>query len=353
MSSQGCLFFAEIKRGYVIKTLTDVLAGSFNRVTFSVTEDGIFLRECDKDKSILFDVKLYREKFMKFKCDVPLVFSINVKHVQRLIRSLKKKDSLILRIAHGAKNAPADTLGITIRPTSTNKSEGVRIETSNVKFQIEECRPTIGIPKAKFYRYPYVIDAADFQKVKRIAALDKKIKIAIQGDNYLSFSCDRDCYATGLIFGEPRAVPASVDADAEESAAEESDVDSDSSQEEPAPFGSSREDFNEAARAEDSDGGSSSDDDSDDDGKGGDGRYHGDGGYYEQTFHSSLFNHLVKLPGLCSQMQFYEPTDGYPLRIKMEAGRLGDVEVYIKDIRLLVQDQIQMAAQPQVEKFRE
>ena len=61
---------------------------------------------------------------------------------------------------------------------------------------------------------------------------------------------------------------------------------------------------------------------------------------YEAEFNSSLFNHLVKLPGLCNQMQFYAPTeDLFPLRIRMEAGLLGTVEVYIKDVKTLEYDE--------------
>ena len=61
---------------------------------------------------------------------------------------------------------------------------------------------------------------------------------------------------------------------------------------------------------------------------------------YTAEFNSSLFNHLVKLPGLCNQMQFYAPTeDLFPLRIRMEAGLLGTVDVYIKDIKTLEYDE--------------
>ena len=39
-------------------------------------------------------------------------------------------------------------------------------------------------------------------------------------------------------------------------------------------------------------------------------------------------------------MQFYAPTeDLFPLRIRMEAGLLGSVDVYIKDIKTLEYDE--------------
>ena len=98
MNRRDCIFYGEVVKGYIIKTLVDVLVGSFNRTTFSVTENGIYIRDCDKNRSILFNIELHREKFIKYKCEQDLVFSVNVKHIQRLIRNLKKKDSLILGI---------------------------------------------------------------------------------------------------------------------------------------------------------------------------------------------------------------------------------------------------------------
>ena len=92
MNRRDCIFYGEVVKGFIIKTLIDVFVGSFHRIPFSITRNGIFIRDCEKNRSILFNVTLHREKFIKYKCDKDIFFSANVKHIQRLIRNLKKKD---------------------------------------------------------------------------------------------------------------------------------------------------------------------------------------------------------------------------------------------------------------------
>src|SRR6185436_4329771 len=59
-------------------------------------------------------------------------------------------------------------------------------------------------------------------------------------------------------------------------------------------------------------------------------------GIFSEQYYSTILNKLVKLPGLCTQMQFYAPTiKGYPLKIEVTAGQssyiLGTIQIYIKD----------------------
>jgi len=301
MNRRECLFYGEVVKGYIIKTLVDVLVGSFNRTCFTVSKDGVFLRECDKNRSILFNIELYREKFKKYKCDEAIHFSANVKHIQRLIRNLKKKDSLIL----GIRRSTPDMLCIMICPARKPDNTNYRMETADIRIQIELQPNSVVIPDPSVYSYPYVIDAGEFQKVKRIASVAKTIRVVIRGDNYLGFLCNKEIYSTALHFGDPltneeRKLPRPAE--------EPTDETTESSGE---------EDDLKAGRATQK-------------------------REYIADFHSSLFNHLVKLPGLCTQMQFYAPIEElWPLRIRMEAGLLGNIEVYIKDIRTLEYDEIE------------
>ncbi len=294
MKRQDCIFYGEVVKGYIIKTLVDVLVGSFNRTPISITKNGVFIRDCDKNRSILFNIELNREKFIKYKCDHDIFFSVNVKHIQRLIRNLKKKDSLIL----GIRKQTPDILCIMICPARKTDTTNYRSETADIRIQ-EEANPSLpDLPDSRVYRFPYVIDASEFQKVKRISSVAKIIKVVVQGDNYLGFICDKEIYSTALHFGE-RTPPRSDDLLSWEGGVADAEMQEDS------------ESSEENAQL-----------------------------LYQGDFNSSLFNHLVKLPGLCNQMQFYAPTeDLFPLRIRMEAGLLGTIEVYIKDIKTLAYDQ--------------
>lgn len=322
MNRRDCIFYAEVVKGYIIKTVIDVLVGSFNRTCFSVTQDGISLRECDKNRSILFNIELFREKFKKYKCDESIYFSANVKHMQRLIRNLKKKDSLVLGIR---KEAP-DMLCIMICPARKPDNTNYRMETADIRIQIETHPNSVELPSSSLYKYPYVIDAAEFQKVKRIATVAKTIRVVIRGDNYLGFLCDKEIYSTALHFGDPRGetfqhAPVSEGRPAASSNPEaQNDLGED-------PEDDETDDAEEDSESERSDTSSLTENHEDT--------------FYSADFHSALFNHLVKLPGLCSQMQFYAPTEPlWPLRIRMEAGLLGNVEVYVKDMRTLEYDEL-------------
>ena len=293
MNRRDCIFYGEVVKGYIIKTLIDVLVGSFNRTPFSITDKGLYIRDCDKNRSILFNIELHREKFIKYKCDQDIFFSANVKHIQRLIRNLKKKDSLIL----GIRKSTPEILCIVICPARKTENTNYRSETADIRIQLETNPSLVDLPNSQVYKFPYVIDASEFQKVKRISSVAKLIKVVIQGDSYLGFICDKEIYSTALHFGDPPSLEEKEDVSSED------DSENDS-----------QEDNDEIATPSKH--------------------------IYNAEFNSSLFNHLVKLPGLCTQMQFYAPTeDLFPLRIRMEAGLLGNVDVYIKDIKTLEYDE--------------
>ena len=299
MNRRDCIFYGEVVKGYIIKTLIDVLVGSFNRTPFSITDKGLYIRDCDKNRSILFNVELHREKFIKYKCEHDIFFSANVKHIQRLIRNLKKKDSLIL----GIRKRTPEILCIVICPARKTENTNYRSETADIRIQLEANPSLVDIPNSQVYKFPYVIDASEFQKVKRISSVAKLIKVVIQGDSYLGFICDKEIYSTALHFGDPPSLDEAAEDDTGVSSEEDTDSENDSQEDEFKIATSSKH-------------------------------------IYKAEFNSSLFNHLVKLPGLCTQMQFYAPTeDLFPLRIRMEAGLLGNVDVYIKDIETLEYDE--------------
>ena len=126
------------------------------------------------------------------------------------------------------------------------------------------------------YSDPMVIEASDFQKIKRITSDGKvgnMIHVKMQGNNYIKFSCEtKDLYTSKVKFGELIT----------------------------------KEDVDEAEEVP---------------------------GVYQANFYNSMFNLLVKLPGLCSQMQFFSPSiQGYPLKIQVSTGNIGVLQIYLKDI---------------------
>jgi len=50
---------------------------------------------------------------------------------------------------------------------------------------------------------------------------------------------------------------------------------------------------------------------------------------YEETFLTKSFSQLIKISGLSNKMQIYTKT-GLPLRIKVDTGKLGKLDIYLK-----------------------
>ncbi len=333
MSSRGKLFYADAAKGYTIKVMVDVLSGALSRTTISLGTKGISIRKMDTNKHILFDIEMPREKFREYRCRKPMRVSLNLKHLQKMVRNVKKKDSMIIFVD---KKRPTK-LGLSIRPEGATAQRSTRIETVYIAIQVEDDpEESADLPDTyttesgetrSVYGHPMVIGATDFQKIKKMATVGKEIVVKMQKNNYISFYSDTDIFSSELEFGEVMDDPES-DSDDDE-LLNESDV---SDEEE--YVGSNEASESEEDSGEESDHGSEGDapDNSDD-----------PEGWYDATFYTSMFSLLVKLPGLCSQMQFYAPKFGYPLKIKMDAGTgnsiLGVIQVYIKDINMINREQ--------------
>ncbi len=325
---EGKLFYAEAAKGYIIKVMLDVLGGAMSRTSFRFTKKGIFNRAADPNKHILFDIVLKRSNFKSYICKRSCTFSLNLNHIQKMVKNVKKKDSVILFI----DRKKPDKLGITIRPEGGNPRRAPRKENIYITIQREEHADELLLPEVykenddlfQVYRYPMVIDAPDFQKIKKMASVGKVVSVRMQKSNYISFYCDAgEVYSSELEFGEILDNPESDSSSSDESDEEESDEET-SSEEESSDEESSDEEVSESE--EESDNESNDEEDIK--------------GLYKADFHMSMFSLLVKLPGLCSQMQFYSPViQRYPLKIQVNAGTLGEIKIFIKDTQQIAYEE--------------
>jgi len=321
MSSKKTIFFAEAVKGYVIKVIIETLcSGGIGRGIFVITKDGIRLRQSDQGSTILYDVNLPRENFRSYKSTSPLTISVNLKHMKELLKNIKKKDSLSMHIDSTQKGK----FFITIRPEGVR--ENTRFETNSIAYIDEKSYTLVDLPEA--YNYPMVINAPDFQKIKRLTSIDKQILITIQGSNYLSFKCD-----AGVVMDAELGFGNLMEVDTSEDGAKGKCDECDKIR---SKCWCTCEDCGEYKWTEcwcECPGGC--------------GKYRSEcnGGcnetaIFKASYYSAILNKLVKLPGLCAQMQFYSPTiEGYPLKIEVNAGQsgytLGKVQVYVKDVAQL------------------
>ena len=315
MATKNKVFHAEVSKGFIIKVLIDTLvAGTLQRGCFRIDQEGIKLRQSDQGNTILYDVNLMRKNLKNYICTKPRTISVNLKHIQGLLKNVKKKDSLTMSI----DSASLGTLTICIKQDRENN----RVEANRIAYQEESAHVFTSLPEGG-YAYPMVISSTDFQKIKRLTSIAKTITINIQSNRYLSFKSD-----AGVVFDSELTFGEKVETDGTSKttksfndAATRPDSLDDSSSE--------IEGYNEEEITWYTDG-----EDSDDESPG---EVTENLNMFVSHYYSSILNKLVKLPGLCSQMQIYAPQIAhYPLMIEVNAGQggytLGTIQVFIKDV---------------------
>lgn len=318
------LFYIEIIKGYVFKVAIDALSTNIHRATVEISKKGFFIRELDgdsgKNSKSLWDINWEKKNFNKFEPPKKRqIFSFNIKQALKVLKSVKKKDSIILYV----QSDQLQCLCISIIPILKN---GMQQRAENFKLSInyEKKLGKSELPdfyiendiKKCAYGDPMVVTAVEFQKIKKLVSLcNTNILITMQKSNYLCFGMVGDDTILGadLEFGE---LLKKTDYTSSESS--ENDGDNQSHEE----YLSSSENENNN---------STEDEDEDEETSGSEDNEHPY--LYKKEFGVSLFAPLIKLPGLCERMEFYAPLfPGYPLKISMETiSNLGPVKVYIKD----------------------
>lgn len=207
------IFKAKTADGYSMKILSELFQHNLKTAFFRINEKGIFLSMFDPKRRILIDLALKANKFNFYKYkshEENLFIGINLSQLHRTMKSIKKKDSLVLKIVSTQPNS----LIIRVIP----KDNPTRISESIVKFQdaqhIESELP-IG------YSRPVNLPSSDFQKAcKEVAIAGNVINVTSKGFQ-IKFTCDGSSLLhKSVSFGE----------------AEDSDAESDSDDEEEIPY---------------------------------------------------------------------------------------------------------------------
>ena len=308
MSSNRCearptaIFYANASNpdGFTIKVLAEILKSIFvSDVSLLLSKEGISVCNSDNKKTTLVNMLLLRENFKEYKCTEDLVINFNIRTFYTLLKNVKKKIGVILFINKDIRNK----LGIKPYSDRDEKKETSYLTITPIRRNITE------IPEC--YDLSHNIPSNEFQNIiKKMQSVSGKIvKLSIQKDNFISFYCGSNGVAdVEMEFGEllptseARVVP-------KVSTADKATVRSTAS-------GDKSGDGDSKASLK----GSCAD------------KSNNDSEIYEEEFYTKLFTQLIKLPGFGKQIQFYSPNqEHYPLRIKMLAGKLGYIDIYIKD----------------------
>jgi proliferating cell nuclear antigen PCNA len=176
-------FKCKTGEAYQIKILAELLTNNLKHGCFDVTDDGITLRMFDQPRRTLVDMCLQAENFSlyKFKSEEKFCLGLNLNHFHKMLKSIKKKDSLQLFISSDVPNE----LGIKTIP-----KENTRVTTSGIKIQnIQNVDADIPLGYGK----PVIVPSPDFQKMcKELSSIGStNIRVKSKGF-HIDFIADAD-----------------------------------------------------------------------------------------------------------------------------------------------------------------
>lgn len=187
------IFKAKTHCAYTIKILAELLQNNIKTACFEVDENGIKLCMMDHHMTILIKIDLESENFLvyKFKSKRKLFLGINLNHFHKMLKSIKKKDSVQLFINDDNPNE----LGIKVIPKENN-----RISTSFIKIQLIQ---TLEIDVPTGYNKPVIVASSEYQKmIKDMSHLGNVINV-MSKNFHIKFKCNAgDIMKRDVEFGE-------------------------------------------------------------------------------------------------------------------------------------------------------
>lgn len=179
------LFRVKSDNGHVFKMLSELIQMNMKQTYFTINEKGMFMRVTDAKMWVLFDLQLHSDNFMiyEFNHSSPIKIGLNLKHLYKMLRSMKKKDTIEFFI----DDNNVENFGIRVIPRENN-----RISESFIKIH-EYQMIDIDLPGESEgglkYGRPINILSNDFQKqIKDLCSISSDIRIE-STPHLAKFSC--------------------------------------------------------------------------------------------------------------------------------------------------------------------
>jgi len=176
-------FKCKTGEAYHIKVLAELLTNNLKTGCFEVSANGISLCMFDHHRKTMVDLELLSENFSvyKFKTTPPFCLGLNLNHFHKMLKSIKKKDSLQLFINSDNPNE----LGIKTIP-----KENTRITTSGIKIQTIQ---NLDIEAPVGYGKPVIVPSSEFQKMCKDLSSIGSTNIKVVSKNFhIEFIADAD-----------------------------------------------------------------------------------------------------------------------------------------------------------------
>lgn len=174
------VFKAKTHNAFTIKMLAELLQNNIKTACFEIDSSGIYLCMMDHHRTVLLQVSLESDNFSvyKFKMKEKQFLGINLNHFHKMLKSVKKKDSMELFI----DDKHINDLGIKVIPKENN-----RITTSYIKIQGIQ---TLDIDIPSGYEKPIIVSSSEYQKMcKDMIHIGNSINITSK-KFHIQFKCN-------------------------------------------------------------------------------------------------------------------------------------------------------------------
>lgn len=190
---QNCSFYVKTSEGYIIKILAELLQNNIKNGCFIVSKKGIIFRMTDSNRKILIDLELISDNFAQYKCkSTPMSIGLNFSHLYKMVKSIKKKDSIVLFIEEGKDTE----LGIKVIPKEKN-----RITTSYVKIQNLQ---SLDIELPQGYHNSIIVPSGEYVKmIKDLNNMGGNMISISSTSSQVRFGCNANgVYSRNIVFGD-------------------------------------------------------------------------------------------------------------------------------------------------------
>lgn len=162
------IFYARTVQAGPIKTLLDSVKEVIDETVIYVDENGFKIVQMDGSQSVLVHVKLDAESFTMFECPEPTTVSLDIRYMQKMIKTVANKDTLVLMVTQDEPNV----MQIVIENEEGNKKITSKLNLANFKQDRLDIPPenyvsVVRIKSNEFQRYCRVLsDIADDVTIK-------------------------------------------------------------------------------------------------------------------------------------------------------------------------------------------
>lgn len=192
MNKDKYLFRCKTTDAHIMKILFKLLHNNIKTACFSITPNGISLCMTDSNRRTLIKLDMWAKEFNMYQLTEPVInIGVNVNHMYKLLKSNKKKDSILLFIK---EDTPSD-LGIQVIPKDHSRIANSSIRIQNIQ-NLE-----VAVPEG--YENNLLVPSSEFCKVcKNMLTMSNTITIAAVRDA-VRFICNMgSVYSREEILGE-------------------------------------------------------------------------------------------------------------------------------------------------------